>query len=68
VGAGPAENGGVNRETTYAHMGRLDDARAIVARLRRVTSVLVTDLSHMPNPDQRELQLSCLRLATTETE
>jgi tetratricopeptide (TPR) repeat protein len=48
----------------YAHMGRLDEARAIVARLRAITRLVVP--SHLPflNPDYRELLLSGLRLAT----
>jgi TolB-like protein/tetratricopeptide (TPR) repeat protein len=51
----------------YAHMGRLDEARAIVARLRTVTPQVVP--SHLPwrNPEHRELFLSGLRLAAGET-
>ena len=50
----------------YAHMGRLDEARAIVARLRALTPVVVPDSSAMRNPEDRELFLSGLRLAAGE--
>jgi TolB-like protein/class 3 adenylate cyclase len=50
----------------YAHMGRLDDAREIVARLRAITSVLMPDASFLRNAEQRELFLSGLRLAAGE--
>jgi len=50
----------------YAHMGRLDDARAIVARLRAITPlVLPSDLPYR-RPEDRELLLSGLRLAMGE--
>jgi adenylate cyclase len=50
----------------YAHMGRLDEAREIVRRLREITSVVVP--SFIPNlkPEHRELFLSGLRLAASE--
>jgi adenylate cyclase len=51
----------------YAHMGRLDDAREIVARLRAITPVVVPDVGFLRNPEHRELFLSGLRLATGET-
>jgi adenylate cyclase len=47
----------------YAHMGRLDDARAIVTRLRTITSVVIPDASFFRNAEHRELFLSGLRLA-----
>jgi adenylate cyclase len=50
----------------YAHMGRLDDAREIVARLRVITSVVIPDASYLRNPEHRELYLSGLRLAAGE--
>jgi adenylate cyclase len=50
----------------YAHMGRLDDAREIVARLRAITSVVIPDANHLRNPEHRELYLSGLRLAAGE--
>jgi TolB-like protein/class 3 adenylate cyclase/tetratricopeptide (TPR) repeat protein len=48
----------------YAHMGRLDEAREIVARLRAITVLP----SHLPwrDPEHRELLLSGLRLAAGE--
>jgi TolB-like protein len=52
----------------YAHMGRLDDARDIVFRLRAVTSAVIPDLSYLRNPDYRELFLSGLHLAVNETD
>ncbi len=51
----------------YAHMGRLDDAREIVARLRAITSVIVPSTLPFRNPEHRELFLSGLRLAAAET-
>jgi tetratricopeptide (TPR) repeat protein len=50
----------------YAHMGRLDEARAIVAKLRAITPEVMP--SHLPyrNPEDRELFLSGLRLAAGE--
>ena len=50
----------------YAHMGRLDEAREIVTRLRAITSVVVTDAPYLRNLEQRELILSGLRLAAGE--
>jgi TolB-like protein/class 3 adenylate cyclase/tetratricopeptide (TPR) repeat protein len=51
----------------YAHMGRLDDAREIVARLRAITPVIVPSTLPFRNPEHRELFLSGLRLAAAET-
>jgi TolB-like protein len=50
----------------YAHMGRLDEARAIVARLRAVTPQVVPSELPFRNPEDRELYLSGLRLAMGE--
>ncbi len=50
----------------YAHMGRLDEAREIVARLRAITPVVIPDASYLRNPEHRELFLSGLRLAAGE--
>jgi len=50
----------------YAQMGRLDDAREIVARLRAITPVVIPDASYLRNPEHRELFLSGLRLAAGE--
>ena len=52
----------------YAHMGRLDEARAIVARLRAITPVVVPSDLPLRNPEHRELFLSGLRLAAGEAE
>jgi adenylate cyclase len=51
----------------YAHMGRLDEARAIVAKLRAITPVLMPANVPYRNPEHRELFLSGLRLAAGET-
>src|ERR1700736_1407574 len=50
----------------YAHMGRLDEAREIVARLRAITPLVMPDASHHRNAEYRELLLSGLRLAAGE--
>jgi len=50
----------------YAHMGRLDDAREIVARLRTITTEVIRELRQLHNPENRELLLSGLRLAMGE--
>jgi TolB-like protein/class 3 adenylate cyclase len=52
----------------YAHMGRLDEARAIVAKLRAITPRVVPSELPFRNPEDRELALSGLRLAIGETE
>jgi hypothetical protein len=44
-------------------MGRLDEARAIVARLRAISSLVVPSIVEFRNPEHRELYLSGLRLA-----
>jgi tetratricopeptide (TPR) repeat protein len=51
----------------YAHMGRLDDAREIVERLRAITPVVIPSAAHLRNTEHRELFLSGLRLAAGET-
>ena len=48
----------------YAHMGRLAEARAIVARLRRINGEVWAAASWFRSAEQRELYLSGLRLAT----
>jgi TolB-like protein len=50
----------------YAHMGRLDEAREIVARLRAITPLVVPSGAIFRNPEQRELFLSGLRMAAGE--
>jgi TolB-like protein len=48
----------------YGHMGRLDEARDVVARLRAITRLVVpTNPSYFRVPEHRELFLSGLRLA-----
>jgi TolB-like protein len=51
----------------YAHMGRLDEARAIVARLQVITPQVIPSDLRLHNPENRELLLSGLRLAAGET-
>jgi TolB-like protein len=51
----------------YAHTGRLDEARTIVARLRAITPLLVPSDLPYRNPEDRELFMSGLRLAIGET-
>ena len=53
---------------TYAHMGRLDEARAIIARLLAITPVAMPSYLPFRNPEDRELFLSGLRLAAGEVE
>jgi adenylate cyclase len=50
----------------YAHMGRLDDARAVVAQLRTITPRVVPNDVPYRRPEDRELLLSGLRLAMGE--
>ena len=50
----------------YAHMGRLDEARAIVERLRAMTPNVMPSFLPYRDPIQRELFLSGLRLAAGE--
>ena len=52
----------------YAHMGRLDEAREAIRRLRTITTVVVPSAAHWRNPEHRELFLSGLRLAAGETD
>jgi hypothetical protein len=47
-------------------MGRLDDAREIVARLRAITPQVMPRDPLLRNPEHRELFLSGLRLAVGE--
>ena len=51
----------------YAQMGRLDEAREIVARLRAITPLVVSSANYLRNLEQRELLMSGLRLAAGET-
>jgi TolB-like protein/class 3 adenylate cyclase len=53
---------------SYAHMGRLDEAREIVSRLRAITPVVIPSVIPYRNPEHRELFLSGLRLAAGDPE
>ena len=50
----------------YAHMGRLDEARAVVAKLRPNTPLVMLSDPPYVNPEDRELFRSGLRLAAGE--
>jgi pentatricopeptide repeat protein len=51
----------------YAHMGRFDEARDIVRRLRAITpAVIPPRVMYLRNAEHRELYLSGLRLAAGE--
>jgi TolB-like protein len=50
----------------YAHMGRLDEAGAIVVRLQAITPQVIPSDVALRNPEDRELLLSGLRLAMGE--
>ena len=52
----------------YAHMGRLNEARETVARLRDLTTTIIAGDSYLRKPEHRELFLSGLRLAIGEVE
>lgn len=52
----------------YAHMNRLEEAKCVVQRLAAITPVIIPDLTHARNPEQRELLASGLRLAMGEVE
>ena len=52
----------------YAQMGRLDEARAVVTRLRAITPEVVPSDLGWRNPEDRELLLSGLRLAMGNAE
>ena len=49
-------------------MGRLDEAREIVRRLRAITPLVAPSFSQIRNADYRELILSGLRLAAAKPE
>jgi adenylate cyclase len=52
----------------YAQMGRLDEARSTVAKLRAITPVVMPNDLPLRDPEHRELFLSGLRLAAGEPE
>jgi adenylate cyclase len=45
----------------FAHMGRLDEARTIMAGLRAITPMLFPEETNYRNPEHREIFLSGLR-------
>jgi TolB-like protein/Tfp pilus assembly protein PilF len=47
----------------YTHMGRIDEAREVLQRLRRITPLAVEGFLYLRNFEHRELLLSGLRLA-----
>jgi adenylate cyclase len=51
----------------YAHLGQLDEAKAIIERLRTLTPAVVPHADHWRDPAQREFFLSGLRLAIGKT-
>jgi adenylate cyclase len=50
----------------YAQMGRLDEAREVIRRLRMITAVVVPNVVPFRKPEHRELYSSGLRLAAGE--
>jgi adenylate cyclase len=50
----------------YAHMGRLNEARQVVERLRTLTPQIVPSIAYLRSAEHRELFLSGLRLAMGE--
>ena len=50
----------------YAHMGRIDEAREIVARLRMMAAPVMPDVSHFRSAAHRDLLLSGLRSIADE--
>jgi adenylate cyclase len=47
----------------YAHMGRLQEAREVIARLRQIAPLVVPSIVNWRNPIHRNLYLDGLRLA-----
>lgn len=52
---------------SYAHMGRIEDARAIIERLRAITPAVLPSFLPFRKLEHRVLLLSGLRLAMGET-
>ena len=50
----------------YVHLGRIDEAREVVARLRAITPAIMPATVGYRDPAQREMFLSGLRLAAGE--
>jgi adenylate cyclase len=51
----------------YVQMGRLDEAREAVTRIRSLTIVVVPSAMNWRNPEHHELYLAGLRLAAGES-
>ena len=51
----------------YTHMGRLDEAKDVLQRLRKMTPLFFEGFSYLRNSEQRELLLSGLRSAVANT-
>ena len=51
---------------SYAHMGRLKEAREVIARLRAITPKIMPTARLLRNPEHRELYLSGVRMAVGE--
>jgi adenylate cyclase len=52
----------------YVHLAKLDEARAIISRLRGITPHLVPSAAQLRRPEDRELLLSGLRVAVGEAQ
>ena len=52
----------------YAHMGRMDEAREIVGRLRGISHVVIPDVAVLRDPAHRDLYLSGIRMAAGEAD
>jgi hypothetical protein len=50
----------------HAHMGRLNDAREVIGKLRAITDVVVPGATHWRNPEFRDFYLAGLRIAAGE--
>jgi adenylate cyclase len=51
---------------SYAHLGRVAEARDVVRRLRAITSAVMPPIIYLRNTEHRSLLLSGLRLAAGE--
>jgi TolB-like protein len=52
----------------YAHMGRLDEAREVIKRLRNLTDTVVPEPAHWRKAEFREFYLTGLRMAAELTD
>jgi len=52
----------------YAHLGRLEDARKLVNRLKEMTPVLIPNVEHWRLPKQRDFYVTGLRRAIGDVE